>query len=528
MVLTYGFMGFPRSVILLDWAGNIVFLTGTGILFRIIRESVHRSVVTGGDTKRMLIVGAGGAGAALCEQALTAQGFQFKPVVFVDENGARGTSIAGIPVAGGLEDVERVAASYKVEMIVVAEPPNPAQMRELVELCQRTDMPLKVLPATADILDGKVSISHIRPVDPVDLLGRPPAKLDRMLISDSIRNKRVLVTGAGGSVGSELARHLASLGPEKLVLIDHAENPLFMLETEFHNTEIENSLVFEVLDVTDPVTMTNLLGQYEPQVVFHAAAHKHLPLMERTPDQAVKNNVGGTYCAARCSISAGVEKFVLVSTDKAANQTSVMGATKRLAELVIQEMNTLDKTRFTSVRFGNVIGSNASVVPIFKKQIENGGPVTVTHPEVRRYFMSISEAAGLIMQAAALSDGGETFVLDMGEPVMILKLAETLISLSGLKPHEDIGVVFTGLRAGEKLTEVLYAENERLLSTGYEKLLRVEHEGPDRSIISEVETLLEELPTLRQDDVKTRLGVLVPEYRPSRSGDQGERKVLHN
>ena len=197
MVLTYGFMGFPRSVILLDWAGNIVFLTGTGILFRIIRESVHRSVVTGGDTKRMLIVGAGGAGAALCEQALTAQGFQFKPVVFVDENGARGTSIAGIPVAGGLEDVERVAASYKVEMIVVAEPPNPAQMRELVELCQRTDMPLKVLPATADILDGKVSISRIRPVDPVDLLGRPPAKLDRMLISDSIRNKRVLVTGAG-------------------------------------------------------------------------------------------------------------------------------------------------------------------------------------------------------------------------------------------------------------------------------------------------------------------------------------------
>ncbi|MBI2856596.1 MAG: polysaccharide biosynthesis protein [Chloroflexi bacterium] len=518
----FGLEGFPRSVFLLDWVGNIFLLGGVRLLVRVLRERFRPMVGGDGTFKRLLIIGAGDAGASLCRQALATPTLRYRPVAFVDDDPTKvGSTILGTPVAGLCRDISRVIGEYRIESAVIAIPSaSPSQMRSLVELCQGTGVPFKVLPSTADILDGNVSISRIRDVDPVDLLGHPPARLDRAVIEGSIRGRRVLVTGAAGSVGSELTRQIAGFEPELLVLIDHAENPLFFLEVEIRSSFPGTPLVALVADITDLVSIGRLMSDYHPQVVYHAAAHKHVPLMEHTPGEAVKNNVGGTLVVARCAREAGVEAFVLVSTDKAVRPISVMGATKRLAELLVQEMNLWGPTRFVSVRFGNVLGSNASVVPIFKQQIARGGPVTVTHPEVRRYFMSVSEAASLILQSGAVGSGGEVFVLDMGEPVRIVALAETLITLSGLKPYEEIDIVFTGLRPGEKLSEELYDHGEVLQHADYEKLLVLNGE-PHAGIAANVEAFLKDLPGLNSQQIKDRLKGLVPEYKPDGTVSSG-------
>ncbi len=516
MVVTFGFDEFPRSVIALDWAGNIVLLSGVSMVVRIIKEGLQDVGEKGKSASRLLIIGAGDAGATLCSEALSRRHFRFRPVAFVDDDARKtGTSILGVPVVGQSKDIADATKRYNVDMAVIAVPAATAsQMRHLVDSCTQANLPFKVLPATVDILDGTVSFTRIREIDPVDLLGRPPSKLDRQLIREFIQNKRVLVTGAGGSVGSELARHLASLEPALLILMDHSENPQFFLEAELSNAFPQAPMVFPVDDVTDSIALHALMDKYKPELVFHAAAHKHVPLMERSPSQAVKNNVGSTYCVAKCAIDAGVENFVLVSTDKAANPTSVMGVTKRLSEILVQEMNRIGKTRFVSVRFGNVIGSNASVVPIFKQQIASGGPITVTHPEARRYFMSVSEATGLIMQAAATGQGRETFVLDMGEPISIVSLAETLIELSGLKPHEDIEIVYTGLRPGEKLLEELHTAADNFHPTGIEKLFVLTENDDMVPTLKEIEGFLQQIPHLQPEQVKAQLQALVPEYQP--------------
>ena len=472
-IAIFGLEDFPRSVFVLDWIGSIFVLSGVRLFVRLVREQFWPIRGRVRSYRRLLIVGAGDAGAELCKQTLSGRAFRFNPVAFVDDDPNKvGASILGVPIAGRYKDIPRVLNEYSVDTAVIAMPSmSLLDRRSVVEVCQQAGVPFKILPATSDLLDDVVNITRIRDVDPVDLLGRSPARLDRAAIQSFIRGKRILVTGAAGSVGSELARQIGGLQPELLLLVDHSENPLLFVEAELRATFRDILVIAQISDITDEEEIRGLMAEHRPQILFHAAAHKHVPFMERTPGEAVKNNVGGTYVVAKCAQEVGMETFLLVSTDKAVNPSSVMGATKRLTELIAQELNAKGSTRFMSVRFGNVLGSNASVVPIFKQQVANGGPVTVTHPSAERYFMSVSEAAGLILQAGSVGTGGETFVLDMSEPIRIVALAETLITLSGLKPYEDIDIVFTGLRPGEKLSEELHFDGEEIQPTRHEKLL---------------------------------------------------------
>jgi FlaA1/EpsC-like NDP-sugar epimerase len=515
IVLFFGIDFFPRSVFLIDWAANVFLLGGLRIVVRILRE---RRVPARGDplAKRLLIVGAGDAGAALCRQALISTDFHFRPVAFIDEDPSTvGTSIFGIPVAGTSADIRRIATNYRADIAVIAAPTvTAAERRRLVEACQRAGIPVQILPSTPEILDGVVSFSRVRDVDPADLLGRPPARLDKAAIQAYLKGRRVLVTGAAGSVGSELVRQIAEFGPELLVLLDHAENPLMFLESEIQDAFPDMRLVGQICDVVNRNSVEKVMDRYRPEVVFHAAAHKHVPLMERAPAEAVSNNIGGTYSVVSSARKFGAEAFVMVSTDKAVNPISVMGASKRVAELLVHEMAGNGGTRIMSVRFGNVLGSNASVVPIFRRQIASGGPVTVTHPQMERFFMSMNEAAGLILQAGALGEGGETYILDMGDPIKIVSLAETLITLSGLAPYDDIDIVYTELRPGEKMSEELYSNREEIRSSRYEKISVITNPEPVSGIVARVEQLLDDLPRLDNLGVVAALKDLVPDYEP--------------
>ncbi len=464
--------------------------------------------------RRLLIVGAGSAGFALCRDAKNHPELGYLPVGFIDDDPEkRSVSLSGTRYLGNSHDIPQVVTDHEIDTIVIAIPSaSPGQIRGIVEQCRGVKVPVRTLPSVKNILDGKVSVNMLQEVEITDLLGREPVELDSEAIRKSLQGKRVLITGAAGSIGSELANQVATNQPELIVLLDHAENPLFFLEAQFHSVYPELSSVALVGDVTDDVVVSRVMAKYRPHFVFHAAAHKHVPLMERTPAEAVRNNVGGTYCVLRNAQTAGVETFVLVSTDKAVNPSSIMGATKRLGELMVQEMDSRGNMRALSVRFGNVLGTNASVVPIFKQQIASGGPVTVTHRHAKRYFMSISEAIGLILQAGSVATGGAIFVMDMGEPVSILELAETMISLSGLKPYEDIEVVFTGLRPGEKLFEELRLSSEDFEPTPYGKLLVLKDDGHDKGVVQKVEKFLSELPVMETSQVRFRLNELVPEY----------------
>ena len=507
---------FPISIYLIDWAGNILLLGGTRMGVRLLRER-FLSTANGNSNRRLLIIGAGDAGAELCRQALSMRNFGYVPVAFVDDDpGKSGTSISGVPIAGRCEEISAVVQSHRVDIAVIAIPSaSHVQRLSLVQFCDQAGIPFRILPNEPNVAGNGVNIGRVRELDATDLLGRPSANLDTEAIRKFIGGKRILITGAAGSVGSELVRQIAGFGPEMLCLIDRAENPLMFLEIDIRTTFPDVFVVDQVGDVTDQVEMARVMAKYKPDVVFHAAAHKHVHLMERTPGEAVKNNIGGTYVTAKCAQDAGVATFVLVSTDKAVNPSSVMGATKRAAELVIQSLNQEGPTRFMSVRFGNVLGSNASVAPIFKQQIAAGGPVTVTDRDAERYFMSIPEAAGLILQAGSLGAGGEIFVLDMGEPIKILALAETLIRLAGLKPYKDIDIIFTGLRSGEKLTEELHFDTEDFQSVGYDKLFVLKDIEKPSSSLADVDDLLRTVPHMEGEEVRDWLRKLVPEYQPT-------------
>ncbi|KHF31818.1 UDP-N-acetyl-alpha-D-glucosamine C6 dehydratase [Paenibacillus sp. P1XP2] len=364
-----------------------------------------------------------------------------------------------------------IVKEKQIKEIIIAIPSaSKKEISDIAQICKNTGVKLKMIPRLNDLISGKVSLSKMRDVSVEDLLGRDPITTDLDGIMNYVQHKRVLVTGAGGSIGSELCRQLAKFRPMKLLLLGHGENSIFNIEMELRKTFPELNLVTIIADIQDRERMKNIFNEYRPQVVFHAAAHKHVPLMERNPTEAVKNNVFGTQNVADCADEYGVERFVLISSDKAVNPTSVMGATKRIAEMYIQTMNASSSTKFVAVRFGNVLGSRGSVIPFFKQQIADGGPVTVTHPEMVRYFMTIPEAVQLVLQAGSFAEGGEIFVLDMGSPVKILNLAEDLIKLSGYEPYEEIDIKFTGIREGEKLYEELLTDEENVTATQHNRI----------------------------------------------------------
>ncbi|WP_088012490.1 polysaccharide biosynthesis protein [Gottfriedia acidiceleris] len=447
-------------LLFVTWFLHILLIGGARLFWRVYRDLSYKKAE---NKKRTLIVGAGAAGTMVAKQLIKHSESELLPVAFIDDSlKKQNLHILGIPVVGGVNRIESFVKELNIENIIIAIPSlHRKELNKIFLECTKTKAKTQILPMLEDLVTGKVSVNQFREVKVDDLLGREAIILDIERISSSISNNVVLVTGAGGSIGSEICRQVSRFKPKTLVLLGHGENSIYNIEMElkeqFGTDQID--FVTEIADLQDEAKMKLVMEKYSPNVVYHTAAHKHVPLMERNPEEAVKNNIIGTVNVANAANLFGVETFVMISTDKAVNPTSVMGASKRLAEMMIQNMNKNTMTKFVAVRFGNVLGSRGSVIPLFKKQIEKGGPVTVTHPEMVRYFMTIPEASRLVIQAGALAEGGEIFVLDMGEPVKIVDLAKNLIKLSG-NTVEEIGIEFTGIRPGEKLFEELLNEEE--------------------------------------------------------------------
>ncbi|MHB8108427.1 MAG: polysaccharide biosynthesis protein [Syntrophorhabdaceae bacterium] len=471
--LMYHFVDFSRSVFIIDWFIIICLIGGSRFLYRLFRESYPVKIDR--EKRRVIILGAGRAGEMLLREMKQNRRINYQPIGFLDDNRAKkGMRIHGIPVLGKVDDLTRFAEMKEIEEAVIAIPSlTGKEMRRIIELCETAGVVCKTVPAISDILNGTVHINQIREIKIEDLLGREHIELDREKIRDYLTGKRVMVTGAAGSIGSELCRQIMKMDPELLILYERVENEIYRIDKEF--SEIFANKPYEMVlgDILDIQRLKQTMDTYRPQVVFHAAAYKHVPIMESHPSLAIKNNVEGTYNVVKESLRSGVDKFVLISTDKAVRPANVMGATKRIAELICQGMNLEGKTKFVAVRFGNVLNSAGSVIPLFKDQILRGGPVTVTHPEMTRYFMSIPEAAQLVMQAGAMGKGGEIFVLDMGVPVKIMDLAKDMIRLMGLRVGDDVDIIYTGLRPGEKLHEALVSDEEESLETVHGKITMV-------------------------------------------------------
>lgn len=502
----------PRSY----FAISFIILTGCEGLVRL-SYRIYRSLFKRyGEVSesRILIVGAGTSGSIILKEIETSQFAHGRVACFVDDDKNKiGKFLNGVPIAGNRYDIPQLVEKYKVDKIYVAAPSAPAkEIKKILEICRETNCQLKILPGIFQLLNGDVSVSKLREVQIEDLLGRDPIRVNLDEIMGYVSNKVILVTGGGGSIGSELCRQIASHNPKQLIIVDIYENNAYDIQQELRRTYPELDLVVLIGSVRNTHRMNSIFEQYRPQIVYHAAAHKHVPLMEDSPNEAVKNNVFGTYKTAKAASRYGVERFVLISTDKAVNPTNIMGASKRMCEMVIQMLNKESKTDFVAVRFGNVLGSNGSVIPLFKKQIAEGGPVTVTHPDIIRYFMTIPEAVSLVLQAGSYAKGGEIFVLDMGEPVKILDLAKNLIRLSGYVPNEDIMIEFTGLRPGEKLYEELLMDEEGLLDTPNKQI----HIG--RPIDFDEELFKKQLDELYEEangdeiDIKAAVQKIVPTY----------------
>lgn len=466
-VLT-GMQDVPRAVFLMHSLLLLTLLCLPRFLYRWLKD--HKYYFDGGT--RVLIVGAGQAGEMLARDLVRDGGARYWPVGFVDDDPRkRGTEVRGVPVLGETQDIPELVDGYQVDQILIAMPSaSSGAMRRVVGHCEASGRPFRTLPRWSDLLDGRVTLRELRDVSIEDLLGREPVRLDWEEIRAQLSGRVVLVTGGGGSIGSELCRQLAALGPSALIILERSEFNLYQIRRELGDRFPGLVLHPRLGDVCDPVLVEYVMARYQPQVVFHAAAYKHVPLLEQQAREAIRNNVFGTVNMAEAAHRHGCQRFVLISTDKAVNPTSVMGVSKQLAEIVCQTFNPRSATRFVVVRFGNVLGSAGSVVPLFQEQIRNGGPVTVTHPEISRYFMTIPEASQLILQAGAVGKGGEIYVLDMGEPIRIQYLAEQMIMLSGKTPGRDIEIVISGLRPGEKLHEELFHDAEDLIPTRYPKL----------------------------------------------------------
>lgn len=508
-------MRMPVAYYLMKYVILILAIGSLRFAYRILRMfQEKRSVIRQDARKNTMVIGAGEAGAMIIKEFQNSRYLDQKVCCVIDDNTAKhGKYLRGVKIMGGREEICFLAHELHIDIIVVALPSAPqSEVREILQICQETGCELKVLPGLYQMINGEVSISKLRKVEIEDLLGREPIQLQVESIMDYVSGKRILVTGGGGSIGSELCRQIAAHRPKQLIIIDIYENNAYDIQQELKHKYPKMDLVVLIASVRNTHRMNSIFETYRPEIVYHAAAHKHVPLMEDSPNEAIKNNVFGTYKTAQAAVAYGVGRFVLISTDKAVNPTNIMGASKRICEMIIQTMNNHSNTDFVAVRFGNVLGSNGSVIPLFKKQIEQGGPVTVTHPEIIRYFMTIPEAVSLVLQAGALAKGGEIFVLDMGEPVKILDLAKNLIRLSGYKPFEDISIEFTGLRPGEKLYEELLMGEEGLQETSN----RLIHIG--KPIEFSEERFLEQLDELKkiadEDSGKVRQKVqeIVPTY----------------
>ena len=425
------------------------------------------------DISRVLIIGAGCAGEMVVKELEKNPQLNKKAVAIIDDDITRiGDQVSGVDIVGTRNSILKIVKLYKIDEIIfsIANISKKGK-KEIIDICKNTNCKIKTIPGIYEIIDGKVDIKQVRDVEIEDLLGREPIEVDFNLMGSYIQDSTILVTGAGGSIGSELCRQIANIRPKKLIMLDNYENNLYSIQQELIRKYGDSiKMIAVVASIREQKRIEKIFDKYRPEVVFHAAAHKHVPLMENSPGEAIKNNIFGTLNVAMLSSKYNVKRFLLISTDKAVNPTNVMGATKRAAEMIIQSLNEESKTEFVAVRFGNVLGSNGSVIPLFKKQIEEGGPVTVTHPNIIRYFMTIEEAVGLVIQAGGMAKGGEIFVLDMGEQVKILDLAKNLIRLSGFEPDVDIKIVFTGLRPGEKLYEELLMSEEGLLDTKHKKI----------------------------------------------------------
>ncbi len=510
----------PLSVLAMDFVLGFVGLVGTRASWRLRGEFRERRLRSAdGDLHRVILLGAGEAGVLVAREIANRPDLGLKAVGFLDDDVTKvHTSIGGLRVLGTTEDVGAIATRERVKRVLITiANATGQQVRRLTELCRDAGLETKIIPGIYEIVGDKVNLSRLREVAIEDLLGRDPVKLDEEIVGGSIRSRVVLVTGAGGSIGSELCRQICRFGPERLILLERFENALFEIHRELAAAFPHVPIEPRVADVCDLDRMTQVFEASKPEIVFHAAAHKHVPMMEWNPGEAVKNNIGGTRITAMVSDQFGVQRFVLVSTDKAVNPTSVMGATKRVAEIYLQAFSQRSNTRFVTVRFGNVLGSAGSVIPIFREQIARGGPVCVTHPEMRRYFMTIPEASQLVLQAASMGQGGEIFILDMGEPVKIIDLARDLITLSGLRPDDDIAIQFSGIRPGEKLFEELSTSSEHAAKTKHPKVFigKIQPHEWD-GVAAGVKDLLELANQAATDRIRAALGSLVPEYAMAR------------
>ncbi len=532
-LFSHGIAGFPRSVFIIDWGVTLILIGGFRVGIRLLFWFDARNVdsrfpylgffstlfMGQHKSKKMVIVGAGDCGEKIFREIHDNPQLGYQVVAFIDDDPQKSNlRIHGVPVFGKTENISTVVKKEGAQEILIAIPSASRNtMRAIVEQCEKTGVKYKTLPSMSELINGKVTVKLMRDVHYKDLLGREPVKLDVDRIGGYLKGATVLVTGAGGSIGSELCRQICGFIPETLILFERAESPLYEIDLELKKNFPSTRIVPLLADIHDPRQLAAAFETYHPQVVFHAAAYKHVPLLEIQPWRAVKNNIVGTRNVIEAAKKYAVERFVFVSTDKAVRPTSVMGASKRVAELMVQGQNGCRRTdtKFMAVRFGNVVGSAGSVVPLFKKQIEEGGPVTVTHPDVIRYFMTIPEACQLILQASAMGKGGETFLLNMGDPVKIDDMARDLIRFCGYEPDTDIPITYVGLRPGEKLFEELITEGEGILPTGHEKILVLKGESCDQRFlngaINDLSLLAEQYDG---DEIKRALQGLLPEYQP--------------
>ncbi|WP_281532039.1 polysaccharide biosynthesis protein [Anaerocolumna aminovalerica] len=506
----------PRSYYFL-FGGVLLLLTiGSRFAYRLIRIQIHKKRNNGAATiNKVMIIGGGNAANAIIREIKSSDHINHMEVkcIIDDDVNKQGKYIQGIKVVGTRKNIKECATLYNIDEIIIAMPSvSKKEIREIVDICKATESSLRILPGIYQLMNGEVSVSKLRNVEIEDLLGREPVKVDLNSIMGYIKDKVILVTGGGGSIGSELCRQLANHGPKQLIIVDIYENNAYDIQQELRRKYSELNLVVLIASVRNEKRIDSIFDTYRPDIVYHAAAHKHVPLMEDSPNESIKNNVIGTWNTVLAADKYGVKRFVMISTDKAVNPTNIMGASKRICEMIIQTYDKRSKTEFVAVRFGNVLGSNGSVIPLFKKQIAAGGPVTVTHPDIIRYFMTIPEAVSLVLQAGAYAKGGEVFVLDMGEPVKILDLAVNLIRLSGYVPYEDIMIEFTGLRPGEKLFEELLMDEEGMQETENKLIYIGKPIKIDENIFLEQLKELKMLCYEESTEIREKINAIVPSY----------------
>lgn len=502
----------PRSYYPLSMVFLMVGVVGTRFIYRFLRLLSNR--YHGVKKSRIMIIGAGEAANVIIREITVSQYVEGTVVCIIDDNRSKvGRYIQGVKIVGNRHKIVEAARKYEITDIIIAIPTAPRkEIRSILEICKETNCTLKILPGIYQLINEEVSVNRLRTVEIEDLLGREPVRIDAREVSDFLRGKIVMVTGGGGSIGSELCRQIASFSPAKLIIVDIYENNAYFIQQELKNRYPKIKLEVLIASVRNTNRMDQIFDKYRPEFVYHAAAHKHVPLMEDSPNEAIKNNVGGTLKLAKAADKYGVKRFIFISTDKAVNPTNIMGASKRICEMIIQSFNRRSQTEFVAVRFGNVLGSNGSVIPLFKQQIMNGGPVTVTHPDIIRYFMTIPEAVSLVLQAGVYAHGGEIFVLDMGEPVKIADLAKNLIKLSGFIPDKDIRIEYTGLRPGEKLYEELLMKEEGLKETNNNRIFVGEPIIFDDDEFVEAVENLDCLAKQECKEIREEVKKLVPTY----------------